>query len=467
MKHPLYRKLVATIAAIFLLFSLCACAPKTEDPSSNGSAMDTEQQTDVTSSDDSQFSEPSDTEYSQTDETEESSPADSEEHSTDEEGETSSTSSSPSAQGSTSTTSTTSQTPSQNTTDTDQSVSVPTPTPVKGFTPVSPDQYYGRTWLKTQTNGANLVKVYDLLVREMENFAETVDVASVATVTVDEMYTAWLCYQADYARHFWVEQQYDYTHQGNKVVSITPYYYITKAQYPQYKQAFDNAVSQYLSGLNGSMDPYDLELALHDRIIQKCAYRSTALEHTAYGALVEGAAVCDGFAKGFQTLCLAVGIPCTEVQGSAVSGGESQNHAWNLTKIDGEWYYTDVTWDNGTDTAQDWTSYRYFNLTSASMGQDHTIDSEMTQFALPACNKTTANYFYKNHTYLTSLSVQNLSDGFVRDNTGIHCHALVDCNTDINLWLEQNYEAIASALGLSSYSVSWFIAEHEIYVLYQ
>lgn len=465
MKHPLHGRVAAMLVAALLLFSLCACTSVTEGPSDNGSAIGTEQQANGISSGDIPSSQPSDGQGAQTDETNEVSQTDSEENSSDTEDEGST--SYPASTSTQTESQTTSQTPSQDTTDTDQSISVPTPTPVKGFTPVSPDQYYGRTWLKTQTNGESLVKAYDLLVREMENFTETVDVASVVTITPEEMYTAWLCYQADYARHFWVEQQYDYTHQDNKVISITPYYYITKAQYPQYKQAFDNAVSQYLSGLNGSMDDYDLEKAIHDRIIQKCAYHSSALEHTAYGSLVEGSAVCDGFSKGFQTLCLAVGIPCTEVQGSAVSGGKAQNHAWNLTQIHGEWYYTDVTWDNGSDAAQDWTSYRYFNLTGASMNRDHTIDSQMTQFNLPACNNTSCNYYHKNHTYLTSLSVNAISNCFEREGSQRHCQVLVDSNTDVNLWLNENYDDIASSLGLSSYEVSWTIAENEVYIVYQ
>ncbi len=63
-------------------------------------------------------------------------------------------------------------------------------------------------------------------------------------------------------------------------------------------------------------------------------------KYTAYGALKDKKAVCQGFAALFYRMCLDNGIDCRIISGDA--GGA---HAWNIVKVDGKYYYADVTWD--------------------------------------------------------------------------------------------------------------------------
>lgn len=64
------------------------------------------------------------------------------------------------------------------------------------------------------------------------------------------------------------------------------------------------------------------------------------IAYTAYAALVDGAAVCEGYATAFYRLALELGIDARLVHGTA---GEA--HAWNLVELDGQYYYMDATWD--------------------------------------------------------------------------------------------------------------------------
>jgi transglutaminase-like putative cysteine protease len=66
--------------------------------------------------------------------------------------------------------------------------------------------------------------------------------------------------------------------------------------------------------------------------------------HTAYGALFESYAVCNGFSRLVKLLCDDMGVDCRIVRGDVVGGG---GHAWNLVKVDGQWYHLDVTWNDG------------------------------------------------------------------------------------------------------------------------
>ena len=63
---------------------------------------------------------------------------------------------------------------------------------------------------------------------------------------------------------------------------------------------------------------------------------------TAYGALHDNLAICGGYAQAFQLLEQA-DIPCITVSGKM----GSENHMWDLVRIDGQWLYFDPTSDRG------------------------------------------------------------------------------------------------------------------------
>lgn len=65
--------------------------------------------------------------------------------------------------------------------------------------------------------------------------------------------------------------------------------------------------------------------------------------HTAYSAFKYGSAVCDGYSRAAKLLLNEFGVECDIVVGDCPGGG----HAWNLVKVDGNWYQMDVTWNDG------------------------------------------------------------------------------------------------------------------------
>lgn len=76
--------------------------------------------------------------------------------------------------------------------------------------------------------------------------------------------------------------------------------------------------------------------------------------HDMTGAVLDGYAVCDGYAYLFHYMANAAGL-LTLVEHGVLKG--SGNHAWNLVQIDGTFYYTDCTGGisldkNGEPTAE-------------------------------------------------------------------------------------------------------------------
>lgn len=62
-----------------------------------------------------------------------------------------------------------------------------------------------------------------------------------------------------------------------------------------------------------------------------------------------------------------LGIECISVEGRSHSSREE--HAWNMVRLDGEWYCVDVTWDDPVSAlpVSVETAHMYFNVTSEFM----------------------------------------------------------------------------------------------------
>ena len=145
--------------------------------------------------------------------------------------------------------------------------------------------------------------------------------------------------------------------------------YLQMNGHPAYdKQAFDTQFAKLLHAADGLTTDYEKALALHDALADHVTYDQDAFERQeqdvrhptfhAYGAIVDQLCVCDGYARAYQALLNAVGIPAFRVLG--------MQHAWNMVVLDGKYYYTDVTWDDADETF-----HAYFNLPYNLISQDH------------------------------------------------------------------------------------------------
>lgn len=167
-------------------------------------------------------------------------------------------------------------------------------------------------------------------------------------------------------------------------------------------------IDEYLEGLDGLND-YEKELEIHDRLSYSVEY--SHLEelpreyHTAEGSLLEGVGVCDSFAKALQLIYSRAGIDSIIVLGSL----DGNPHAWNMVKINNEWYHVDLTSSHSIYEETGIVNHAYFNLDTESEKRFASLDSEEL---IPEAYQNTYNYYNYNELVISNDDdiYQRLSD---------------------------------------------------------
>lgn len=200
------------------------------------------------------------------------------------------------------------------------------------------------------------------------------------------------------------------------------YAYYANASYTQssvsaLESQLKSARLSFISSLDTTgLSDYEIELLVHDAIVEKVTYDTAAansstvdVAHTAYGALVDSSAVCDGYSSAFMYVLDYYGIEARVVTGTASGGG----HAWSMVQLDGSWYEVDTTWDDGLED-YGYIYYKYFNITTSDMSSDHTRKYVGT--FLPTATGTT--YAYNGSSIIKEVSKSSSSNSSSSSSSG-------------------------------------------------
>lgn len=325
--------------------------------------------------------------------------------------------------------------------------------------------YYGRDALSAMSDSRNYLYVYDKIAEGVKNKASEIDVAGLLYgVSVDDFDMVYDAYCYDHAEAFYVTGAYSYSYNTltNTVTLFRPEYAdFTAADQQRFDTALDTLYAS--AGITAGMSDYEKSLLLHDALSSHVTYDLTApAMHTAYGALVNGRAVCDGYAEAYQCLLREAGITSHIVVGYSVnpSSGKGEGHAWNLVELDGEYYYTDVTWDDQGDDLY----HAYLNVTEDTLTEDHMITEPL--YGLPECTATTANYFTKNpHLVTTATGDVDQMVSLLRQKGVARVYVIGDNPANIWTWYKANVSTIAGELGVTgqySYGASYLAREFHL-----
>lgn len=145
---------------------------------------------------------------------------------------------------------------------------------------------------------------------------------------------------------------------------------------------YDAAQTVLEEVLHDGMSPFETEAALYDWLVRNVDYcwdhtelpkEANRATYTPYGGLVKREAICLGYASSFQLLMEMAGMECLTVVGA--SHASMVDHAWNMVRLNGQWYCADATWDYAYRETMNGCEWRYFNVTSDYMARtDHQWD---------------------------------------------------------------------------------------------
>ena len=183
---------------------------------------------------------------------------------------------------------------------------------------------------------------------------------------------------------FYVGNGAGFSTRDGYVVSFSPQYDQALSQ-SSVISAFNARVDKILAEtIEADMSPVEKALSLHDYLVLHCAYDWNVANnqgepsynvYTAYGALMEGNAVCQGYAMAYNLLLNKVGIK-TDYVTSVLSN--QTRHGWSLVKIGETWYHVDVTWDDPTfgffgysHDLPGFCSHDYFLVSTDKMEEKH------------------------------------------------------------------------------------------------
>ncbi|MCR4925853.1 MAG: hypothetical protein K5917_06155 [Clostridiales bacterium] len=199
---------------------------------------------------------------------------------------------------------------------------------------------------------------------------------------------------------------------------INPNFLKNTYVYPEYKYDYPTyskkctelaeKAKEVVSGVNLQASDFEKELYIHDWLIEHCKYVSTEdydETHTAYGAIVDGEATCEGYARAIQLLFNMVDIENYVVIGQAQSDTKNERHMWNVVKINGEWYNLDATWDDPlSNDNKEYVNHTYFNITDTDLQKTHTADYIADA---ESCTATAENYFIKTNSFFSSFNADD------------------------------------------------------------
>lgn len=241
-------------------------------------------------------------------------------------------------------------------------------------------------------------KIYQDIQGKIESFQPKFSYQGVSFEWISKVFQAVL---EDHPEYFWLSGGASgTTKQSGGVISVdyepktrdSASYYQSR----QERQRFESKVSKLISlAKRRSPDVYNQMLFLHDYMVLHTDYCLGAPHcYDAYGCLVLGRAVCDGYAAAFQVLMNRLGVECGRMRGSSASARTGEvSHAWNYVKLPDGCYFVDVTWDdpvvsNGTHI--DNLSHEYFCLDLNEMRLTHRFSDDQV---IPRSFGKQYNYF--------------------------------------------------------------------------
>ncbi len=232
-------------------------------------------------------------------------------------------------------------------------------------------------------------------------------------VELDVLQSAVARIEHEHPEYYWLDGTREITTDGTlSTVEFSSYDVLDAQKLKNDVLEIETAANEIISQMPAELDDYGKILYIHDYLASHIVYATKEAETLArgpwnnvYGSLVDGYAVCSGYAAGFSYLMKQLDIECGVVTGEVVDeeSGESNGHAWNYVKLDNQYYWIDVTWDD-TDKENNPVNHYYFLIDDTRMNQNRTLWEN--QYFVPKCTSMDNSFYARNGSYFTSYSAE-------------------------------------------------------------
>ena len=266
-------------------------------------------------------------------------------------------------------------------------------------------------------------KAYDEILQAANSFITTIDPLE-ATVTDDQVNKIIDHIRRDHPEIFWFNTAQYYFDTNTRIVSkVVLTLCLSEEEARARQEEIDRAIAPFMSSVTDSMSDYEATLRIYENIIKLVDYDTIGLERqkrterapdepddlrSIYGVFVNKKAVCAGYAKAIQYLLNRLGIECLYVT--------SETHAWNVVKLEGDYYHMDVTWGDHSDTkaeksTSDAVDYDCFCITTEEVLRLDMHEPEAI-YPPPVCSATKCNYYVRTGRYFDKFDYDRFRDVF-------------------------------------------------------
>ena len=257
-------------------------------------------------------------------------------------------------------------------------------------------------------------KVYKEILHALENYVEEMPLSTTQTDVVDKVFQ---CVLMDHPEIFYADGysfvKYTLSDEVKKITFSGTY--ICDKEEKELKEAqLEQAALELLKGISADSSDYEKVKYVYETIIRNTEYNMDAEDNqNICSVFLNGASVCQGYAKAVQYLLEKLQVPATLVIGTVDNG---EGHAWNMVKIENAFYYVDATWGDASylfhvneDSAQIQNTpeinYDYLCVTTEEILRTHCI-SDM--YSMPLCDSMNANYYVREGAYFTVMDERQL-----------------------------------------------------------
>ncbi|QUH26362.1 DUF5050 domain-containing protein [Serpentinicella alkaliphila] len=209
-----------------------------------------------------------------------------------------------------------------------------------------------------------------------------------------------------YIYYFISNIQFGYKgYKNNVTIDFTVDYNSTKEEQYVYNSEINRILNTIITPNMSSLEKVK---AVNDYIVLNTSYSLETINspHSPYTIFKEGMGVCQAYALLGYKMLSELGFEVMYVVGKT-----TDDHAWNLVRIDNEWYHLDMTWNDPQPDRIGNISYNYFLVNDNYLSKTHSW--ERNNYPKSTSNKY--SYFHSADTAITFNNVLYYSNAKDRD----------------------------------------------------